>query len=283
MTDAVPGVAGPYADDLALALELADAADELTLRRFQALDLVVETKPDLTPVSDADRAAEQLMRTELGRRRPGDRLVGEEMGGDRPDQGWQGRRWVLDPIDGTKNYVRGVPVWATLVALVDGIDAVVGVVSAPALGRRWWAARAAGAWAGGAWTHGGPRRLGVSGVRSLGDASLSSSDPVGWPDGGAAFAAMAGRCWRTRAYGDFWSHVLVAEGAVDVAAEPELSVWDVAALVPVVQEAGGRITGCDGGPVLLGGGAVTTNGALHEDVLDALRPGLSGSVTRPAR
>jgi histidinol-phosphatase len=163
-----------------------------------------------------------------------------------------------------------VPVWATLVALVDGTDVVVGVVSAPALGRRWWAARGAGAWATAPVPDSAARRLQVSGVRKVEDASLSYSDRVGWPDGGAGFDALARRCWRTRAYGDFWSHVLVAEGAVDVAAEPDLSVWDVAALVPVVQEAGGRITARDGGHVLLGGGAVSSNGRLHDDVLARL-------------
>lgn len=258
-------------DDLALALELADAADTLTLDRFQALDLVVETKPDLTPVSDADKAAERLLREIIEARRPGDRVIGEEEGGHEPDEAWTGRRWVLDPIDGTKNYVRGVPVWATLIALADGPEVVVGVVSAPALGRRWWAARGSGAWAGGSLV-GEPRRIQVSEVHLLGDASLSYSDVKGWPDGGAAFRELASRCWRTRAYGDFWSHLLVAEGAVDLAIEPELSVWDVAALVPVVEEAGGRVTGRDGGPPLLGGGAVTSNGRLHSAALDLLRP-----------
>ncbi len=270
---------GPYAEDLELALALADAADELTVGRFRAADLVVETKPDLTPVSDADRAVEEMVRRRLGTARPDDRVVGEEQGGEQPDAGWQGRRWVVDPIDGTKNFVRGVPVWATLVALVDGTDVVVGVVSAPALGRRWWAARGAGAWAstsvresGVGSASDGARRLRVSGVAALDDASLSYSDREGWPDAGAGFEELTRRCWRTRAYGDFWSHVLVAEGAVDVAAEPDLSVWDVAALVPVVEEAGGRVTSRDGGPVLLGGGAVTTNGLLHDQVLDLLSP-----------
>jgi histidinol-phosphatase len=267
---------GPYAGDLALALALADEADELTVRRFRAADLVVETKPDLTPVSDADRAVEELLRDRLRVARADDRVVGEEQGGDRPDGHWTGRRWVLDPIDGTKSFVRGVPVWATLVALVDGTEAVVGVVSAPALGRRWWAARGAGAWT--AWvgdrSEDGPRPLRVSAVRSVGDASLSYSDRQEWPDAGAGFDRLVAACWRTRGYGDFWSHVLVAEGAVDIAAEPELSVWDVAALVPVVVEAGGQVTGCDGGPVLLGAsGAVSTNGLVHDDVLALLSPG----------
>jgi histidinol-phosphatase len=271
-----------FAADLALALAMADAADVLTLDRFQSLDLVVETKPDLTPVSDADRAAEQLLRARLAAERPDDPVLGEEFGaqlgagqvagqvaGQGAGQGGSGRRWILDPIDGTKNYVRGVPVWATLIALVHGDDVVVGVASAPALGRRWWASQGAGAWAGGLLV-GTPRRLAVSEVGVLADASLSYSDVVGWPDGGAGFTDLAGKCWRTRAYGDFWSHLLVAEGAVDVAVEPELSLWDVAALVPVVTEAGGRVTSCTGGSVLSGGGALSTNGRLHDTALALL-------------
>jgi histidinol-phosphatase len=265
-----PTLATDLAGDLALALTMADAADVLTLDRFQSLDLVVETKPDLTPVSDADRGAERLLRAHLAAQRPGDQVLGEEFGADAPTgPSAAGRRWILDPIDGTKNYVRGVPVWATLIALVIGSDVVVGVVSAPALGRRWWAAQGTGAWAGGSLV-GVPRRLQVSEVASLADASLSYSDTVGWPDGGAGFAELAGQCWRTRAYGDFWSHLLVAEGAVDLAVEPELSVWDVAALVPVITEAGGRVTNRTGGSVLDGGGAVTTNGRLHDGVLSVL-------------
>ena len=261
----------PYAADLRLALDLADAADRLTLSRFLALDLVIETKPDLTPVSDADRATEALLRSELASARPDDAVVGEEMS-DTNGSG-SGRRWILDPIDGTKNYVRGVPVWATLIALIDdgstADDAVVGVVSAPALGRRWWAARGAGAWLGGALIA-EPRRLRVSDVAALPDASLSYSDRVGWADGGAAFGALANDVWRTRAYGDFWSHLMVAEGSVDIACEPSLSIWDIAALIAIIEEAGGRVTGTAGQPVLSGGGAVTTNGRLHDAVLARL-------------
>jgi histidinol-phosphatase len=257
-----------YSDDLALALSMADEADVLTLDRFLALDLVVQTKPDLTPVSDADTATERLLRDRLAVQRPLDEVIGEEFGGQAAT-GRTARRWILDPIDGTANYVRGVPVWATLIALVVSGEVVVGVVSAPALGRRWWACRGAGAWAGGALV-GKPRRLAVSQVSALADASMSYSDTVGWPDGGTGVARLAGQCWRTRAYGDFWSHLLVAEGAVDIAAEPDLSVWDVAALVPVVLEAGGRITGGTGGSVLDGGGAVTTNGRLHDAALRVL-------------
>ena len=246
-----------YDDDLALALALADDADVVTLARYQSQDLIVETKPDLTPVSDADRAAEELLRARLAVERPADGVHGEELG----VTGSGARQWILDPIDGTKNFVRGVPVWATLVALADGDRVVVGVVSAPALGRRWWAARGSGAWVGGALET--TRQIGVSQVRTLADASLSYSDQVGWDGGPDRFRGLAHRVWRTRAYGDFWSHLLVAEGAVDVAVEPDLQPWDIAALVPIVEEAGGRITGTDGRPVMDGGGgALTTNGRL---------------------
>ena len=248
--------------DLALALRLADAADALSLDRFGAVDLVVDTKPDMTPVTDADRAVEQLLRDGLAAERPADALLGEEFGGGRDDVA---RRWILDPIDGTKNFVRGVPVWATLIALaVDG-HPVVSVVSAPALARRWWASPA------GAFTRFAtdePRPLHVSAVAALGDASLSYSDAVGWP--GQGLTRLAGACWRTRAYGDFWSHMLVAEGAVDVAAEPDLAPWDVAALVAVVERAGGTVSATTGGAALAGPGAVSTNGLLHDVVLATL-------------
>jgi histidinol-phosphatase len=265
----VSGSSAPtYSDDLALALELADRADALTLQRFLALDLVVETKPDLTPVSDADRAVERLVRDHLAQVRPADAVHGEEYGGGgAPDVG---RVWVIDPIDGTKNFVRGVPVWATLLALlVDGLPRV-GVVSAPALGRRWWASPGEGAWAGGALV--ATRRIAVSGVTQIADASVSGSDHDEWSAVGlgAGYAGLLDQAWRTRAYGDFWSHLLVAEGAVDIALEAELALWDVAALVPVVREAGGRITGRDGDPCTGPTGAVTTNGHLHDATLGLL-------------
>ena len=257
-------------DDLALALRLADVADVLSMSRFRADDLVVDTKPDLTPVSEADRAVERALRDELAVSRPADSVLGEEYG----EQGSSQRQWILDPIDGTKNYVRGVPVWASLIALmVDGVVDV-GVVSAPALARRWWARRGSGAFAMEPGS-GQPRRLRVSSVRSLTDASLSYSDAIGWAERGArdGLASLVNGTWRQRAYGDFWSHMLVAEGAVDVAAEPQLETYDMAALIPVVEEAGGRITAYDGGPALGGGSAVTTNGLLHEAVLGHLASG----------
>jgi histidinol-phosphatase len=258
------------ADDLTLALAMADAADGISLPRFGATDLQVTAKPDLTPVSDADLAVERAIRSMLATARPGDAIIGEEFG-ESAAVHTTGRRWVVDPIDGTKNYVRGVPVWATLIALFDGDDAVVGVVSAPALARRWWAASGSGAFA--SFAGETPRRCRVSGVTQLADASLSYSELSEWRLAGrhSGFLALAESCWRTRAYGDFYSYMLVAEGAVDIAAEPALSLWDVAALIPIVIEAGGRFTAIDGQPS--GGSAASalaTNGRLHERVLAVL-------------
>ena len=252
--------------DLALALELADAADQLTMRRFGAADLRVDAKPDLTPVTDADRDTEQLLRDQLAQHRPADGIVGEEF----TDTGSATRRWVLDPIDGTKNYVRGVPVWATLIGLLDGDDAVLGVVSAPALGRRWWAARGSGAWVSALGAE--PRRLAVSRVAALDDASLSYASIGSWSGRREQFVALTDQVWRTRAYGDFWSYMLVAEGAVDIAAEPELSLWDMAALAPIVVEAGGRFTGLNGVEGVQQGNAAASNGLLHDALLAALSP-----------
>ena len=255
-----------YDDDLRLAHVLADAVERVTMARFRAEDLRVETKPDLTPVSDADRTAEELIRGQLARTRPRDAVEGEEFGAT----GHGPRRWILDPIDGTKNFVRGVPVWATLIALVDGDEPVVGLVAAPALQRRWWAAKGSGAFAGRSLSS--ARRLHVSGVGSLADASLSYASLGGWDELGRRedFLALMDSCWRTRAYGDFWSYMLVAEGAVDIAAEPQLATYDMAALVPVVTEAGGSFTGLDGHPGCWSGNAVATNGLLHEQVLDLI-------------
>jgi histidinol-phosphatase len=263
-----------YDDDLRLAHVMADQVDGLTTSRFKALDLRVETKPDLTPVSDADRQAEELIRGQLSRARPRDAVHGEEFG----DTGHGPRRWVVDPIDGTKNFVRGVPVWATLIALLDGDEVVVGLVSAPALGRRWWAAKGSGAWTGRSLSS--ATQLRVSQVERLEDAHLSYSSLSGWEERGQldAFLDLTRRVWRTRAFGDFWSYVLVAEGAVDIATEPELALHDMAALVPIVTEAGGRFTSARGVPGPFGGSALVTNGLLHDEVLGLL----SGSARTDA-
>lgn len=259
--------ATPYADELALAHELADRADAITMARFNARDLVVETKPDLTPVSDADRAVELMVREVVAATGSGDGVLGEEY----PEQvGTSGRRWVVDPVDGTKNFVRGVPVWATVLALQDADSSLLAAaVSAPALGRRWWATSGGGAWV----REPGspqPRRLAVSQVSRLEDASLSYSDHFSWGARQPGWDELMRRVWRTRAYGDFWSHLLVAEGAVDVAAEPELNLYDVAGVALVVTEAGGRFTGTDGVDGPARGSGVSTNGLLHRAVLDLL-------------
>lgn len=252
--------------DLTLALRMADAADAITLARFEASNLEVSAKPDLTPVSDADLAVEREMRAILERERPDDAILGEEFGGD---VSHEGRQWIIDPIDGTKNFVRGVPAWATLISLlVDGVP-VVGVVSAPSLNRRWWAAKGEGAWRR---VGADESRLGVSGVEDLGSASLSFSSLSGWQELGRrdAFLQLTESVWRVRAFGDFWSYMLVAEGAVDIAAEPEVSLWDLAALVPIVEEAGGTFTSLDGTPGPHGGSGVASNGKLHAAVMDVL-------------
>ena len=258
-----------YADDLALAHRLADAADAISTARFRALDLRVESKPDLTPVSDADTAVEREIRALLTQQRPNDGLLGEEYGVT-PSAGT--RQWVVDPIDGTKNFVRGVPIWATLIALLQDGRPVVGVVSAPALGRRWWAAQGSGAYAGPASDRGEAIR--VSGVRQLSDASLCYSSLSGWEEHGRLepVLQLMRDTWRSRAYGDFYGYMLLAEGALDVMIEPELSLWDVAALVPIVTEAGGTFTDLDGRPAPAGAetSAVASNAMLHSDILERL-------------
>lgn len=245
---------------------MADAADDLTMRRFKAVDLKVETKPDLTPVSDADRTVEESIRGTLRRARPRDAVIGEEYG----NTGYGARSWIVDPIDGTKNYVRGVPVWATLVALMEHGTIVVGLVSAPALGRRWWAARDGGAWTGKSLTK--ATRCQVSKVSKLEDASFSYSDIEEWEkaDRLEKFLGLSRSCWRSRGYGDFWSHMMVAEGSVDLSAEPELSPWDMAALTVIVEEAGGVWSDLSGTASMDGGSLVCTNGALHAEVLHHL-------------
>lgn len=256
-----------YNDDLRLAHVLADSVDRLTLAKFQSHDFAVETKPDLTPVTDADREAEQLIRSQLSRVRTRDSVLGEEFGltGSSP------RQWVIDPIDGTKNFVRGVPVWATLIALLDHGKPVVGVVSAPALQRRWWAAEGSGAYTGRSLNR--ATRIQVSSVSRLQDTSLSYSSLSGWKELGLrdSFIDLTDQVWRTRAYGDFWSYCMVAEGAVDAAAEPELNLHDMAALVPIVTEAGGKFTSLAGEDGPHGGNALATNTHLHQQVLNYLQ------------
>lgn len=250
--------------DLLLALELADAADAISLGRFRARDLVIETKPDATPVTEADRAVERELRTTLGRERPDDAILGEEEG----VSGSGARRWIVDPIDGTRNYSRGIPVWATLIALEEAGVVTVGVVSAPALGRRWWAERGSGAWADGDRVH-------VSAIHRVEDAVLSFAleQPV---------PSLAAQAWHARGYGDFWSHMLVAEGAIDGAYDAiGVTQWDLAALQPIVEEAGGTFTDFSGESRIDGGTALSSNGHLHNELLAAIQPSSARPATSP--
>jgi histidinol-phosphatase len=257
--------------DLRLALALADEADAITLRHFQSATLSVRTKSDRTPVSEADEEVERMIRDTLGRERPDDGIVGEEFGvmesrhscllDEGKDESRQEcllpttRRWIVDPIDATKNYVRGIPVFATLIALDDQI----GVVSAPALKRRWWASRGEGAFCNG-------RRLKVSTVSTLEEAHISYDD-LSYDD---RLVALIRRCGRSRAFGDFWSHMLVAEGAIDIAFEPVVAWWDMAPILVIVEEAGGRFTNLAGEARADGGSGISTNGLLHDSLLGAL-------------
>jgi histidinol-phosphatase len=288
-------------EDLQLALRLADAADAITRERFLALDLEVETKPDLTPVSDADQAVERAIIEILAAERGNDFMLGEEYGvqpgrvaehpvpeGEHPH-----RQWIIDPIDGTSNFVRGVPIWATLIALaIDGVP-VVGVVSAPALGKRWWASTDNGAWVDDSHDPlatiplpfelaerveqpmvaiAAPRRLHVSKITELSEASISYNSLQQWDNAGYLdeLVSLSRRVWRTRAYGDFWSYMLLAEGLLEVAGEFDLKPYDMAALLPIVREAGGTFTSVDGHPDCWHGSALASNGAVHEAVMRVL-------------
>ena len=256
-------------DDLALALKLADAADAISRSRFTAMDLVVTTKPDRTPVTDADQAVERAIRAGLAEARPADGILGEEYGAE----GSTTRQWIIDPIDGTANFLRGVPIWASLISLaVDGVP-VVGVVSSPALGKRWWATTGGGAWMSDERTpDAAPVRLQVSAVSDLADASLSYNSIQQWDVAGhlEPLIALSRQVWRTRAYGEMWSYMMLAEGLLDIAGEFDLKPYDMAALVPIVQEAGGRFTSVDGQDGPWHGSALATNGLLHEATLNAL-------------
>jgi histidinol-phosphatase len=255
------------ADDMRFAIALADAADPISHDRFRAVDLRVATKADRSPVTDADQAVERELRRLIAQDRPGDGILGEEYG----TEGATRRQWILDPIDGTANYLRGVPVWGTLIALaVDG-EPQVGVVSSPALGRRWWAARGSGAWMSEA--GGTPRRIQVSGTDALEDASISFQSIAQWDEAGYLdrLVALTRQVWRDRAYGDMWAYMLLAEGLLDAVGEFGVQTYDLAALIPIVEEAGGRFTSITGEPGASHGSSLASNGALHEALLAALR------------
>jgi histidinol-phosphatase len=247
--------------DVEFALRAADTADAITVARFRAADLRVTRKPDRTPVTDADTATEEALRALISGERPDDAVLGEEGGGAVPASG---RGWVLDPIDGTKNFSRGMPAWATLIALTVHGEPVVGVASAPALGRRWWAARGSGAWTSDA-PGATPRRIAVSGVSDLADAYLSTTDIRTFAEQGRRehYLRLTDACWETRAFGDFWQHCLVAEGVLDLAVDAAANPWDLAALLPIVVEAGGALTDLGGAATFAGGDGLSSNGAVH--------------------
>ena len=256
-----------FVEDLKLAHELADIADAIALPRFMAQDLQVETKPDDSPVTDADRATERAIKAKLAEARPNDALIGEEYG---ESAGTGNRTWIIDPIDGTANFMRGVPVWASLIALsVDG-KPVVSVVSAPALGRRWWAAPEVGAHT--REIDGSERSIRVSNIADASNASISYNNLRLWDQSGKLpqLVEFSRTLWRTRAYGDFWSYMLLAEGSVDIVAEHDLKIYDIAALVPIVEQAGGKLTALDGPLTAKTSSVLATNGKLHSLATAAL-------------
>lgn len=248
--------------DLQLALELADAADAITLKHFQSTTLAVRTKLDMTPVSEADEAVERMIRERLASERPDDSIVGEEFG----TTGSGDRRWIIDPIDGTKNYVRGIPVYATLIGVEEHGRLTAGVVSSPALGRRWWASAGDGAFCNG-------KRMHVSKLARIDESYLTYDSITDFDQHGGAvrFMALLRRCVRARGFGDFWAHMLVAEGAVEIALEPAVAPWDMAAVQIIVEEAGGRFTDLRGKARYDAGSALSTNGLVHDAVLEFFR------------
>jgi histidinol-phosphatase len=255
----------PQSADLRLALRLADLADEITMDRFRAIDLAVETKPDMTPVSEADTLVERTLRSHLEATLPADAILGEEYGAQ--DTPANGRRWIIDPIDGTQGYVRGVPVWATLIALEAHGEPVVGVASAPALGRRWWAARGEGAHLREGGAQGRARSISVSGISDLADAQFCFGGLEDWRRQGREenLRELSEKVGRTRGFGDFWQYMLVAEGAAEIASDPSVSIWDLSVPLVIVTEAGGRFTDFTGAVTAAGRSGLATNGLLHED------------------
>ncbi len=260
-----------YDDDLRLAHVLADAVERTALDLFGSPDLRVAVTDDGALTTQATERLEELLRHQLQRTRPRDRVEGRVL----EPTGHGDRRWVLDALDGTANYVRGVPVWATLISLVVEDEPVLGLVAAPALARRWWAGRGSGAWTGRQLSR--ARQVHVSDTSVLEHASVSVDEVASWLFGphGDGFAQLCDRVWRTRAFGDFWSHALVAEGAADVALAASADAYQLATLSTIVEEAGGRVSDPWGAGVTGAGAApsspvLVTNGRLHDLALASL-------------
>ena len=252
--------------DQDLTLKLADAADEISLARFRALDLRVEAKPDASPVTDADRSVEERLRAILQRHRPEDAIIGEEFA----NQGEGARTWIIDPIDGTANYLRGIPIWASLIALRVDDEITTSVVSAPALGRRWWAQRGNGAFTKD--IDGRIRLIETSKVSDLAASSISYNSLQLWDQAGKLdeLVTLSRQVWRTRAFGDFLSYMYLAEGALEMVSEHDLKLYDIAALVPIVEEAGGTFTAIDGPLTAENSSVLATNTLLHDEFMKAL-------------
>jgi histidinol-phosphatase len=241
------------------AVEIAREAGEVTLRWFRAADLAVDSKADGTPVTAADRAAERLVRERLAERFPDDGVLGEE---EPEHHGTSGRRWIVDPIDGTKAFTRGVPLYSTLLALDDEHGPAVGVIVLPALGQAVYAGRGRGCWADGV-----PAR--VSATPQLDGAYLMSSSYSHWDDEALLAVKHAGCHLRT--WGDGYGYAMVATGRADAMVDPAVEVYDVAPMPVILSEAGGRFTSLDGRPGAGGGSGVATNGAVHDELLALLR------------
>jgi histidinol-phosphatase len=250
----------------AFMVDLADLADSISMRHYDAQDFVVETKPDHSEVTVADRGVEEALSAAIAARFPSHQVLGEEFGVRGGDVA-SGYRWILDPIDGTSNYTRHVPVWATLIALEHQGVMIGAMVSCPAMSRRWWAVRGGGAFCDG-------RPIRVSAVSDVANAFVSFSDGH-WADVAMRerLGALVASCARQRCFGDFWQHVLVAEGAIDIAIEPIVNLWDLAAIQLIIEEAGGVFTDIGGAARADGGSAVSSNGRLHAVVLGALQGG----------
>ena len=251
------------------ALGWCDETDVIALGSFRR-DVAVERKPDTTFVTEADRGIERLLRDRITTAFEGHGVVGEEYGTDTPGASV---RWILDPIDGTHNYIRGIPLFGTLIGIERDSELQAGVISSPALGERWYGWRGGGAWVTGALRPGGPRRIATSRIAAISDAQIVFASATDLERSGQApgFRALLGEAWRERAFGDFWGYTLVAEGSAEAMIEAELKIWDAAAPTLLVEEAGGRVTDFDGRRAVDPGTIVATNGHLHDVVLATLR------------
>jgi histidinol-phosphatase len=250
------------------ALAWCDVTDRIAMEHFRH-DLQLEQKPDTTFVTVADRGIEALVRERIAAEFPGHGVVGEEYGTDAGDASV---RWYVDPIDGTHNFIRGVPVFATLLAAERDGEQQAAVISAPALGERWYAWRGGGAWVTSVVEGSSPRRIAASRISSIADAQVlfASAGEVERSGLAPGFLSLLASAWRERAFGDFWGYTLVADGAAELMVEPDLWPWDAAAPMLLVEEAGGRATDFEGNRSVLNRTFLATNGILHDTIRSIL-------------